>query len=206
MNSNIFEVIFDIETKKLFSETETGDPAELGVSIVSVLSRSLDDNLKTINETMQSFWENDLPQMWEIFAKADRIIGFNSLNFDVPALAPHAPKDWAKYKHFDLLDVIKKSTGRRFSLNSLARDTLNHEKSDVGTNAVYYWNQGDPESLNKLKMYCEMDVAITRDLYDYGRKNGHLKYTDKWNYQRQFPIDFSYPKIKEEEVKQFSLF
>ncbi|MCL4360392.1 ribonuclease H-like domain-containing protein [Patescibacteria group bacterium] len=202
----IFEAVFDIETKKLFSETETGDPAELGVSIVSVYSRSLDESRRLISDNLRSFWEQDFSDMWEVFSKADRIIGFNSLNFDVPALAPYAPNGFEGYKHFDLLDVIKKKTGRRFSLNSLARDTLSHEKTDVGTNAVYYWNQGDHESLRKLREYCEADVLITRDLYDYGFTHGQLKYTDKWNYQRTMDIDFSYPKKDSERPKQGSLF
>jgi hypothetical protein len=202
----IFEVFFDVETKKLFSDTATGDPAELGVSILSMCYRSLDENYQVISQTMTSFWEKNFNEMWPIFAKADRIVGFNSINFDVNALAPYAPPEFRKLKHFDILDEVKKITGRRFSLNSLAKDTLNNEKSDVGTNAVIYWNKGDNESLRKLKEYCEMDVAITRDLYDFGFKNKILKYMDKWNYVRTIPVDFSYPKIKSDDSKQFSLF
>jgi hypothetical protein len=202
----IFEVFFDVETKKLFSDTLTGDPAELGVSILSMCYRSLDENFQVISQTMTSFWEKDFNEMWPLFAKADRIVGFNSLNFDVNALKPYAPADFSKLKHFDVFDEVRKVTGRKFSLNSLAKDTLHNEKSDVGTNAVTYWNKGDRESLEKLRMYCEMDVAITRDLYDYGFKNKELKYMDKWNYVRTIPVDFSYPKIKPNDSNQFTLF
>jgi DEAD/DEAH box helicase domain-containing protein len=201
-----FEVIFDVETKKLFRDTISGDPAELGVSIVSVYHRTLDDNFHEVNGVMESFWEKDFPRMWPIFAKADRIIGFNSINFDVQALSPYSPPGFSTLKHFDILDVVKNVMGRRFSLNSLAKDTLGEEKTDVGTNAVIYWNKGDQESLNKLRFYCEADVTITRNLYDYGFKHNHLKYTDKWNNLKSMDVDFSYPKKIIPDSQQFSLF
>jgi DEAD/DEAH box helicase domain-containing protein len=200
------EIIFDVETKKLFRDTETGDPAELGVSIVSAYIREVNDAFEEITGKMQSFWEQDFPSMWPIFEKADRIIGFNSINFDVQALKPYAPPNFAKLKHFDILDVVKKTSGLRLSLNTFAKDTLGKEKSDVGTNAVIYWNKGDEENLSKLKKYCEMDVAITRDLYDYGMKHKHLKYMDRFNGVRTMPIDFSYPVIAPDNKHQYSLF
>jgi hypothetical protein len=77
---------------------------------------------------------------------------------------------------------------------------------DVGTNAVLYWNQGTPESLAKLKYYCEMDVLITKDIYDYGLKHQHLKYVDRWNTPRTVEVDFSYPHKNDTNVDQISLF
>lgn len=189
-----FEVIFDTETKKFFDEIQGYDPAKLGVSITSVYSRVLDENFKEIEGKMQSFWEKDFAEMFKIFEKADRIIGFNSIGFDVPALSPYLPQHWQKLKHFDILEKIKVVEGKRVSLNSLARGTLGSKKNDNGENAIKYWNAGDPESLAKLQKYCEMDVAITRDVYDHALKNGGLKYIDFWNETREVKLDFSYPK------------
>ena len=76
-----YEVIFDVETKKLFSNIEGFDPGLLGVSIVSVYSRTLDENFHETSGQMQSFWEKDINDMWPLFQSADRIIGFNSINF-----------------------------------------------------------------------------------------------------------------------------
>lgn len=189
-----FEVIFDTETKKFFDEIQGYDPAKLGVSITSVYSRILDADLKEIEGKMQSFWEKDFSEMFKIFEKADRIIGFNSIGFDVPALSPYLPPHWQKLKHFDILEKIKGVEGKRVSLNSLARGTLGSKKNDNGENAIKYWNAGDPESLAKLQKYCEMDVAITRDVYDHVLKSGVLKYIDFWNEMREVKLDFSYPK------------
>ena len=201
----MFEVFFDTETKKFFDEIGDYDPSKLGVSITSLYWRRLDEDLKEVEGGMESFWEKDFDQMFKLFEKADRIIGFNSVNFDVPALSPYLPPHWPKLKHFDILAQIKNVAGKRMSLDSLAKATLGRGKNDSGVNAIKYWNAGDPASLAKLRKYCEMDVAITRDIYDHVLKNGFLKYTDFWNEVREIKLDFSYPKVESSNV-QHSLF
>ena len=199
-----FEVIFDTETKKFFDETTGSDASKLGVSITSVYFRTLDENFNEIEGHMQSFWEKDFPEMFKQMEKADRIIGFNSFTFDVPALSPYLPPHWSKLKHFDILDEIRKVEGKRVSLDSLAKATLNSKKNDSGENAIKYWAQGTPEALAKLKKYCEMDVEITTKIYDHAMKNKFLKYIDFWNETHEVKLDFSYPA--EEPILQNSLF
>jgi uncharacterized protein YprB with RNaseH-like and TPR domain len=195
----VIEVFFDVETKKLFSDIQTDDPADLGVSVVSVYRRVLNSAMDEVSGEMKSFWDQEAPDgpkieaMWPWFAEADRIVGFNSRHFDVPALRPYYRGDLAKLNHFDIMDAVRARIGRKLSLNALVKDTLGSAKTDVGTHAVLYWANRDPESLEKLRTYCEMDVALTRDLYDYGRRNKYLRYTDKWNNQSTIEVDFSYP-------------
>ena len=202
----ITEVIFDCETKKLFNEISGNDPADLGISIVSVYVRTVDDEQKEINGTMYSFWQNELPNMWKHFSGAQRIIGFNSLKFDVPALRPFAPTGFDKLPHFDIMKAVRDTLGFSLSLNHLATQTIGAHKTDVGTNAVIYWKSQNPVLLEKLKSYCEADVLLTRDLYDYGVREGKLKYIDKFNTPREFPVDFSYPKAIIDASKQMGLF
>jgi DEAD/DEAH box helicase domain-containing protein len=201
----ISEIIWDVETKKFFDDTGTSDPADLGVSIVSLYHRQLDENFNETKGEMLSFWEQDFDHMWKLFLEADRIIGFNSRGFDVPAMKPYAPPQFAKLPHFDILEKLYGIVGRRMSLNALAKDTLDTTKIDSGVNAIIYWEKGDPKSLTLLKKYCEADVAITRDLYDFALKNKFLKYTDHWNNPRLVEVDFSYPKDVSAE-KQLGLF
>jgi DEAD/DEAH box helicase domain-containing protein len=189
----MFEVIFDCETKKFFDAIEEFDPSKLGVSLVSLYEREVDEKGKEIKGEMKSFWEEDFSKMWPIFEKADRIIGFNSIGFDVPALSPYSPPGFPKLNHFDILAHVRESHGKRVSLDSLARATLGTSKSDTGENAIAYWQKGDEESLAKLKKYCEMDVKITKDIYDFGKINGYLKFIDFWNEIREVKVDFSYP-------------
>lgn len=202
----IDEVIFDVETQKLFNEITTNDPGDLGISIVSVYARQVDDNQNEIKGTMYSFWEHELAGMWDLFSHAKRIIGFNTVKFDVPALKKYAPATFARLPHFDIMQTVRDELGHYLSLNVLATETLEQKKVDVGTNAVEYWKKHDAESLAKLKYYCEADVLLTRDLYDYGVKNKHLKYMDKWNAKKQFPVDFSYPKSVVDASRQIGLF
>ena len=70
------EVFFDVETKKLFGDIEGFNPADLGVSIVSVYSRKIDESfsgeqnrtieghtvLSVVEGKMQSFWEKDFDE------------------------------------------------------------------------------------------------------------------------------------------------
>ena len=204
MAATYTEVIFDLETKKIFDDIEGFDPANLGISIVSVYQRQLNDKFEEISGQIQSFWEEDFSAMWSLFANVDRVIGFNSLHFDVPCLVPLSPYDFKKLNHFDIMDHIKGELGHRLSLNSIASETLKKAKTDHGLNAVTYWQEHTPSSLAKLKKYCEADVIITKEVYDYGLTHGHLKYKDKWNTARMVDVNFSYPKIT--EAPQMGLF
>ena len=47
--------------------------------------------------------------------------------------------------------------------------------------------------MTNLKKYCEMDVEVTKGVYDFGRKNKRLKFKDRWNEMREIEVDFSYP-------------
>ena len=182
----MYEIFFDLETKHWFDETGITKLEELGVSIVSMYVKP--------ESKMYSFFEKDFDQMWQYFRKADRIIGFNTLKFDIPVLTPCAPPDFPKLNHFDIYDEIKKSNdGFAASLNSIAKGCLGRSKNDTGENATVYWHRGDKESLELLKKYCEMDVELTRDVYDYIVELKSVKYIDRWNTFREVPLDFSYP-------------
>src|SRR5258706_7141275 len=85
-NGNRIEVIYDIETKKFFEDINDHDPAALGISIVSAYRREVDSDLKEVSGEMRSFWESDFESMWSWFEEADRIIGYNSMGFDNPAM------------------------------------------------------------------------------------------------------------------------
>lgn len=197
------EVIFDLETKKIFSDIEDYDPAKLGVSIVSVYRREIDDGYNEIKGEMKSFWEDEFEKMWPFFSEADRIIGFNSLRFDIPALKPYAPGYFPKLPHFDIYAEIKKVSENAASLSAIAKQTLNRDKIDDGLNAVKYWDKGDKESLEKLQKYCEDDVFLTKEVYEHALKLGGLSFKDRWNTLRKVKLDFSYQK---EESPQESLF
>lgn len=200
------EVIFDLETQKFFDEIEGFDPAKLGVSILSMYIRTLDENFQEVKGEMISFFEDDLSKSWEYFRNANRLIGFNSKRFDVPALKPYLPTELTKLPHLDILEQVKDVNGKRVSLNAIVKETLGDHKADDPRNAIIYWQKRDKESLRKLKFYCEEDVRLTKEVYDYGLKNKTLKFKDYWNDIKTIDVDFSYPKLEKKEEEQTSLF
>lgn len=200
------ELIFDLETQFLFDEVEARQIDKLKVSILSTYQRELDDQGNELHGKIVSYWENEIDNLWKPLQEADRVIGFNTLNFDVPVLQPYAYFDLRSLNHFDILDEVKNQLGFRISLANLATHTLDASKTDSGLNAVKYWRLGDAESLAKLKTYCEADVIITKDLYDFGRKNGFLKWKDRWNEIKTLPIDFSNQPKEELTERQIGLF
>ncbi|OGM19592.1 hypothetical protein A2685_01245, partial [Candidatus Woesebacteria bacterium RIFCSPHIGHO2_01_FULL_37_10] len=148
-------------------------------------------------------WEHEIEKIWTLFQEADRIIGFNTIGFDVPALKPYAKFPLNKLPHFDIMAKLKDAFGKRIPLDAIAKETLDREKTDDGLNAVYYWQKGDRDSLEKLKKYCEADVLITKEIYEFVVKNGYLLFKDKWNTLQKVELDFSYPATPDNQVKLF---
>ncbi len=179
------QVFFDVETKKTFDEVGGFFPEQLGISFVGVCVR---DSGSSAGE-MLGFFEQDLPKLFPLLEQADVLIGFNSINFDLPALRPYYHGDLDKLPHLDLLVRFKDATGHRVKLDSIAQETLGTGKSGDGLDAIKYYREG---RLEELKQYCLQDVAVTRDIYDFGVKKGSVKYKNKWNRLIETPIDFSF--------------
>jgi DEAD/DEAH box helicase domain-containing protein len=76
------------------------------------------------------------------------------------------------------------------------------QKSGDGLDAIKYYREG---RLDELAAYCLQDVKLTRELYDYGRTHGHVKFYNKWNRLIECPVDFSY-KVPANTGTQYSLF
>lgn len=179
------EVILDLETKKAFVETGSQNPAKLGVSFVGICKRGFDQNRE---DEFEGVFEEELSKLWPIMEKADRIIGFNIIGFDFPVLSAYFHGDIFSLPSLDILEEVKKNAGHRVSLNAIAKETLGVQKSGSGLDALRFYEQKEYE---KLRDYCLMDVRITRDVYDYGKKNRHLRFKNKWNRVIEVPVDFS---------------
>ena len=106
---------------------------------------------------------------------ADILVGYNSEHFDTPILNRYYAGDLTKIKSIDLLKEVKNVLGRRLKLDNIAQATLGRGQSGEGPEAMTWWQNGDIE---KVRAYCLDDVRITRELYEYAKKNKHLKYKD----------------------------
>jgi DEAD/DEAH box helicase domain-containing protein len=179
------QVIIDIETKKSFDQVGGYKPEDLGISFVGVIKRG---GFEGKGEPLE-FFESDLSKLWPVLETADVIVGFNTDGFDLPALKPYYPGRIEALPSLDLLARFKQAQGHRVSLDAIASETLGAKKSGSGLDALEYYATGQ---LDKLASYCMKDVAITRDIYDYGRSHGHIKFINKWNRPITANIDFSF--------------
>ncbi len=173
------EIVFDIETIGDIQDLQT-----MKVTVVSLYDFGTD--------SFHSFTEHELTQLWPFFERAERIIGFNSEHFDVPILQRSYSGDFSRFRHLDLLKVVKESTGKRFKLDDLARATLQMQKSASGLQAVEWYKQGE---IDKIKEYCEQDVRVTKELYEFGRKNRMLYYPTLTGDLIPFPVNFDMPTV-----------
>ena len=106
-----------------------------------------------------------------------------------------------KVKSIDLMKEVRGVLGRRLKLDGVAEATLGKNKSGHGADAVDWWRAGEIEKLIK---YCIEDVKITRELYDYSLKNGHLKYTDLGTI-KEIPLNTANWEQKQENAITFTL-
>lgn len=162
------EIVFDIETRNTFQDVGAYNPSLLKVSLVGVYFYETD--------TYESFLEEDLPKLWPRFERADRIIGYNSDNFDFPCLQSYYPGNLSKLPSLDLLAEIQKNLGFRIKLDDVAHATLGIGKSGNGLQAVEFWKNGE---IDKLRDYCLQDVRVTRDVYEYALEHKEVKFTDR---------------------------
>ena len=184
------QIFLDVETKKTFDEVGGYFPEKLGVSFIGIIERDGFPEAGNSHEVRHQLFEADFGQLPPILERADVIIGFNSIGFDMPALKAHYPGDISKLPQLDLLEVIKNTAGHRVSLDAVAKETLGTQKIGHGLDAItYYHNQ----EFAKLAAYCMKDVEITRDIYDYGRLHQHIKFLNKWNNLVKLDINFSLP-------------
>ncbi|MEK7131642.1 MAG: ribonuclease H-like domain-containing protein [Patescibacteria group bacterium] len=172
------EIVFDIETQNTFADVDN-DFKKFKISCVSIYSYATD--------SYTSFEENELNKFWPILEKADRIIGYNSEHFDLPILHNYYPGDLSVINHLDIMKKVKASTGIRLKLNSIAMATLDMEKSADGLQAIRWWKEG---KIDEIKKYCEQDVKVTKEIYEFGKKNKQLFYQSLVGEVVPFAVNF----------------
>lgn len=186
-------ITFDIETKNIFQDVGSNNPADLDISVVCIHD--------SLDNSFQSFLETDFGKLWPIVEQADAFVTWNGDHFDIPLLNKYYPGDLTKIKNIDLMREVQKVLGRRLKLDTVGEATLGRNKSGHGLDAIEWWRNGE---IDKIIKYCIEDVRLTRDLYDYAMANGHLKYKELGTI-KEVKLDTSSWMQKEEHAMTFTL-
>lgn len=166
-------LVIDFETKKSFADVGgKQNLKELGISVAGIYSYLQDKYI--------AFEEHELPQFEDMLEGTEHLVGFNIKLFDLPVLEPYLKK--IKLEKIAVTDIFEDAVnflGHRVGLAGLAQATLGESKSANGLEALEWFRQGE---MQKIKDYCLQDVKVTKNLYEYGKKAGHVlfeSYIDK---------------------------
>ena len=162
-------VYFDLESQKLFEEVGGRDPSKLLLACGVTWSTERND--------FAVYWESDVQSLVNELKSADKVVGFNILNFDYQVLKPYTPNEnFRAFHSVDMLQDIFRTLNFRLSLDSIAKATLGATKTADGVQSVEWFRSGE---LDKVAEYCKADVDITRRVYEFGRGNGYVNYRSK---------------------------
>jgi DEAD/DEAH box helicase domain-containing protein len=180
-------VVFDVETKKIFEEIGDGDISQLGISYLAYYRSDTD--------SIEGLFEDRVPEFKKIMDSADLIIGYNIIGFDNPVLKGYFDFEDSKYNFCDLYKIIYKQHNVYIKLDNITSTTLGAGKIAHGLDAIRFYREGN---LDKLKEYCDSDVQLTRDIYEFIKKNGHFFYTDGLGQKQKLELDLS--GVEEQKV------
>lgn len=164
---------FDLETQKTFDEVG-------GRRNVGRLGLSIGVTYSTADEDYHVYTEADVDTLVRDLSQADLVVGFNVLRFDYTVLRAYSDYPFDQIPTVDMLDHIHRALGFRVSLDSLASATLNAQKSADGLAAVRWYKSGQ---IDKIVEYCRQDVKVTKELYEFGKKNGYVQFQDRRSYR-----------------------
>ena len=184
--SNLYRVLyFDLETQKSAEDVDGWGNIHLMGLAVGVVWDSME-------QKYFSYLENEASKLVEKLRTANLVVGFNVKKFDYGVLQPYADFDLHEITTFDMLDDIKVKLNHRLSLNHLAENTLNSKKSADGLISLQWYKEG---KIDKIVEYCQQDVKVTRDLFEYGEKHGYIKYKARSGVAKDLKVDWKVDKL-----------
>ncbi|SFM71901.1 DEAD/DEAH box helicase [Thermodesulforhabdus norvegica] len=178
---------FDLETQKLAHEVGGWHNCHLMRVSVAVL-------YDMVKERFLVYREDEIEDLIKQFQTYELIVGFNIKRFDYRVLMPYSTIDLQILPTFDILEEVSRVLGFRLSLDHLAAATLGSVKRANGIQAVKWFREGRWE---ELVSYCIQDVALTRDLFLFGLRNGHLKFRGKRGSMTKIPVNWSLEELLE---------
>ena len=154
-------VVFDLETQRSFDEVGgRSQMHRLGVSVGVAYRYDTDEFLV--------YTEDRISELIELLLGADLVVGYNIKGFYYEVLRGYSDENLQGLPTFDIMYDLEDRLGFRPKLESVAVPSLGAGKSADGLQALEWWRQGE---IDKIIEYCTEDVKVTRDLYDFGKRN-----------------------------------
>lgn len=173
-------VVFDLETQRSFDEVGGRSQFhKLGVSVAVAYRYDTDEFLVVHEDTID--------QLIELLLGADLVIGYNIKGFDYEVLRAYTEEDLHGVPTLDLMEHLEERLGFRLKLESVVMPTLGTGKLADGLQALEWWRDGE---IDKIVEYCREDVRVTRDLYDFGKRNRCVMVTRFGGKPRQVEVSW----------------
>jgi DEAD/DEAH box helicase domain-containing protein len=173
-------VVFDLETQRSFAEVGGRSQFHrLGVSVGVAYRYDLDEFLVVK--------EDEIGELITLLTEAELVIGYNIRGFDYEVLRAYTDEDLQRLPTFDIMYDLEERLGFRPKLDSVASATLGTGKSADGLQALEWWRLGE---VDKIIEYCREDVRVTRDLYDFGKRNRWVQVARFGGKARKVEVDW----------------
>lgn len=174
------DIFFDLETQRSFQEVG-------GREHIKLLRVSVAVTFSTATNEFRAYTEKDVTTLIAELKTAERVIGFNVLNFDYQVLKAYTAERLSDLPTLDLLEEVYNKLGFRVGLDALAHATLGANKSADGLAAIRWFREGQ---IDKLIAYCRDDVAITKQLYEFGRDNKFVLFVDRDGRKKRINVNW----------------
>ena len=172
-------VYFDLETQR--SSGDVGGWAHkerMGMSVGVTYSTRLG--------AYRVYREKDADQLIDQLVRADLVVGFNHIWFDYKVLQAYTILDLeSQTRNLDLMLDVENQLGYKPSLDGIAQSSLGLGKTAEGLQAIVWFRQG---KWREIAEYCAYDVKVTMRVHEYGRRHGHVKFTDKNTQEHTIPV------------------
>lgn len=182
-------VYFDLETQRSFGDVGGAkNKDKMGISVGVAYS--------TRTGQYHIFGENQTDELVDMLIRADLVVGYNHIYFDYPVLQGYTILDLPNQTiNLDMLLEVEKLLGHRLKLDAIASASLGMGKSADGLDALRWWQKykktGNTEPMMKIAEYCCYDVKVTKEVHEFGIKNGFLKYNDRNGNPTQVDVDWT---------------
>jgi len=114
--------------------------------------------------------------------RADRVIGYNVIDFDFEVLAPYSVFDLSQVPTLDLMRDVEKVIGARIGLDAISEQTIGAGKTADGLESLKWYKEG---KLLPIAEYCCYDVKATRLVHEFGAEYGCVFYFSKKTQRRE---------------------